>query len=95
MSFMLLKLYSTTAVVTGNTSTTAANLAKFGNASAISLFSINLESTCCNEAFLYWTKILLLYVLDFIALLEDAELAKTFDGGGSRLGLNLTMCHVD
>ena len=44
-----------------------------------------------------------IFVLEIVTLvcLEDAELAKTFDGGRAALdfhhplGLNLTMCHVD
>ena len=52
ISFILLKLRSTVAVVTGNTSRIAAIFAKFGNAAYISPFPNSLESTKCMDLIL-------------------------------------------
>ena len=58
--FMLLNVRSTTAVVTGSTSTIIASLAKFGKVVAISLPSINFDRTSFKVEVLYCTKSTLL-----------------------------------
>ena len=52
MSFMLLKVLSTVAVVTSNTIKMAANLARLGKEVAIVVLS-RADSTCCKELFLW------------------------------------------
>ena len=53
MSFMLLKVRSTVAVVTGSTIKMAANLARLGKAVAIVVLLSRADRTCCKELFLW------------------------------------------
>ena len=53
MSFMLLKVRSTVAVVTGSTIKMAANLVRLGKGVAIVVLLSRADSTCCKELFLW------------------------------------------